>query len=238
MKTASLLSIIVVAATAGCSSSGYKTEDGKVYWYGWKEAAGKTKDLVRGADASTFEVLHHGTYGKDSKRCYHKTTSIALADPASFVSLTEYYAKDKRHAYCGDQLIPGSHAESFELIDSKWSKDKDHCYVHSYDGVRVVAGADPRSFRVLGGYLNSWASDKNSYFYNHEKTPTRDTASFRILDGGFAKDDNTVFFQAEVVAGADPRTFRMVDGAYIGKDKNSYYRLGRPFQPPPEFLHK
>lgn len=236
MKTVSLLSIVVIAATAGCSS-GYKTESGKVYWCGWNEAEGKTKALVPGADASTFKVLRHGTYGKDSKRCYHETKPITNADPASFVPLTANYARDKRHAYYGPDLIPGSDAESFEIIDSKWSKDKNQCYVFALAvGIQVMTGADPKSFRVIGGYLNSWAADKHSYFYDYEKVPTRDPASFTILDGGFAKDEYDVFFQAGVVAGADSATFQMVHGTYIGRDFDSFYRLGQQFQPDSEWL--
>ena len=72
-------------------------------------------------------------------------------------------------------------ADSYEALPGCYSKDKDQVF---YCG-RLVEGADPASFEVLGLYGTTnqhwYARDERNVYYNAEKVFGADPESFHVL---------------------------------------------------------
>ena len=58
----------------------------------------------------------------------------------------------------------------------------------------MVSGSDPESFEIIGGYLDSWATDNNSYYFASKSVPVSDSGIVSILQGGYAKDSFNVYY--------------------------------------------
>lgn len=78
---------------SGCST-GYRKDGNAVYYEYWNEGSGSHKDKLD-ADPETFEVLKDDSYAKDKKRVFYNGDVIKGADAATFEALNEWYAKDK-----------------------------------------------------------------------------------------------------------------------------------------------
>lgn len=81
----------------GCSI-GYEKEANAVYYKSWNEGSGSTKYPVD-ADPQTFQVFKDDNYAKDKEKAFYKGDIIKEADAATFETLGEEYARDKNHGY-------------------------------------------------------------------------------------------------------------------------------------------
>jgi hypothetical protein len=127
--------------------------------------------------------------------------------------------------------------------DEFYGADRSHVF---YEG-KIIAGADPASFRPLAEY--EYGADRNSVFYRGEKLAGADPASFRILlwphetpptkPGSvylkrppgenfsiYAVDARHVWEQDRPMPGRDAATFTLLPMNYT-KDKNGVYQNDR-----------
>ena len=98
---------------------------------------------------------------------YHKTP-IANADAKTFEVLADHYAKDRARVY---------HADTY--------RDGREYYAVRHDRVIEIAGADPASFRYIA---REYARDAANVYFEGVRMAVADTASFELLDYGFARD--------------------------------------------------
>lgn len=121
--------------------------------------------------------------------------------------------------------------------NSEYLKDTQHVYVLRVDEAHVIAGADPKTFRVLPD-IDEYGMDSEHVYYAGCALPDANPATFKHLsdgtygtDGthvywrwklllnvsaakfvslprGYGKDGNVVYWEDERVQGADPLTFQ------------------------------
>ena len=232
--------------------SGYKEQNGKVYFNG-KEITDKN-----------FVVLNDA-FAKDSLYAYYKEKSIAGADIASFKALNEQYAKDKNKVYYCDEYREGQNyyltkrqtvtvvekalPASFTMIEAGYAKDSLHGFYGGvlftvkdittlkgidsrlakddalvYFNCKPVAGSNGKSFEVIN---NNYAKDSlHIYYYGEEKWGVYvlpcNKASFKVLEYPYSKDNTAVFYEHQQVNGADVPTFTVLKHGF-SKDKNTVY---------------
>ncbi len=130
------------------------------------------------ADPATFVPVGERGYGKDKNHVYFcgegiginpqfECSTVAVADPSTFIILSDYYAKDKNGVYDSmGHLITGVDLSTFVLLNDFYAKDKNNVYVDTGGGASIVQGADPTTFQVAtaeqcGNDCNYTAQDKN-----------------------------------------------------------------------------
>jgi hypothetical protein len=159
---------------------------------------------------------------------YGAKTRVAGADPATF----------KVQPLPPHALGPCEHA-----ADEFYGADRAHVF---YDG-KVIAGADPASFRPLAEY--EYGEDRKAIFYQGKALAGADPASFRILlwpdetvsakPGSvyprrppgeafsiYAADARHVWEQGRPMPERDAATFTLLPVGYT-RDKNGVYRNDR-----------
>jgi hypothetical protein len=177
---------------------------------------------ISGVDAATFEVLGRGGFAKDRSRVYQLDRPIS-DDPAHFELLDGGLSKDSTAVYWTDGGILSDDPTHFAVV-----ANNDH-YHFTKDGRTVhvngnpIAGADPATFRVVGG---AYAQDARHVFYFADPVAVADAASFRPLDGPYARDDARVYWMGKAIDGADPATFRVLNAAFecSADAERAYYR--------------
>jgi hypothetical protein len=128
------------------------------------------------------------------------------------------------------QAMPGADAASFQSIGDWFAKDRRHVYfLH-----RVVEGADPESFAVLGGYNAHWAKDETrAYYFSPSKAAGNmwpiESASldaFEILPHGkfaeYARDREAIYHLGKRIRGADAATFAILPSDRMNEAGEAY----------------
>lgn len=229
-------------------AAGYHVRDGRVYYL--NTFPGKAFD-VSGADADSFEVLDGG-FARDRGAVYLDGHALPDADPASFVLLDRSgYAKDTRHVYARDRVV-STDPEHFELLGGDLSRDSAAVYwpdgsvlsddpenfviisnaeryLFTRDAKKVhvngkpIAGADPQSYRVLGG---AYGTDRDGAFYLDEPIVDADSASLRHLQGAYAADVRRAYWMGKEIRGATPASFRVLHEAFecSADEDEAFYR--------------
>lgn len=169
--------------------------------------------LLRGADASTFEVLNY-MYARDASRVYYPFGVLAEADPASFRALDS-------GASFSDFGISLLNFESY-------ASDKNNVYHYAYTIGKpsVVRLADPPSFRSLNG---KFGRDEKSAFIGHRQIKGAQVKSWTLLQGLYSCDDDFCFYGNKRIVGARRESFICLPsfGGLWAKDKYHYYDCGR-----------
>jgi hypothetical protein len=207
--------------------------------------------VIPGSDAGSFTALSDH-YARDKAHVYYcdtyrkgqeyyaiqhnRISVISDADPLTFSYLESNYAKDRRKVFYEGKTFPVRDAESFKLLEYGFAKDKDKGYYLRTE----IAESDGRTFVNLD---NEYSRDaQNVYFswvqMNDVADPlpvtklvtSADTASFNVLEQGYARDSRSVFYKGNRIAGANPATFRMlvtdVENA-DAKDHAAFYKKGK-----------
>jgi hypothetical protein len=153
----------------------------------------------------------------------------------TFELIDRAFARDRVTGYFQQRPIPGSDGTSFARIDDRYSKDARHVF-HSTleprgtDPIRrsmLVKGALPESFKVLDIYGH--AADASQAYYRGELV-TKDVASFKVLDAGYAKTATHVYYTGKPIQGADAASFALLDppsDETDAKDRSSAYKRGK-----------
>lgn len=183
----------------------WEVEGGKVY------VGGRP---LRGADASTFEVLNY-MYARDADRAYYPSGALKEADPASFRVLDS-------GAQFGD-------VGRFLLSFGGYARDKNYVYHYAYTVGKpsVVRPADPATFHSING---RFGRDERTAFVDHRSIKGARVKSWTLLQGSYSCDDDFCFYDNKRMAGAHRGSFiclPSVRGTWA-KDKFRYYQCGRP----------
>lgn len=158
--------------------------------------------VIAEADAARYRALGHD-YGSDGRHAYYEGLRFAVRDAASFQPIDYRFARDAQRGYFERQEIPGSDGAHFALVDV-------HEGAHAHDGrrvyhahveindpnrsphpvVRVLAGAQPATVRVLGG---GYAADGARAWWRGQPMAGADGATLTRLehsadDGADASD--------------------------------------------------
>lgn len=177
---------------------------------------------LAGADAPSFALFNRPGYAKDRNHVYRLDHSIS-DDPAHFELLDGDLSKDGNAVYRSDGTVLSDDPAHFAIISNT-----DH-YLFTRDSRVVavngkpVAGADPATFRVLGG---AYARDDRRVFYFTDQIADADLTSFHPVDGPYAIDSRRVYWMGKPIAGADPSTFRVLNADFecSADQKHAYYR--------------
>lgn len=183
--------------------------------------------VIPGADPATFEIFE-GRFTRDAKNVY-AGHEVYCDDPANFEVVSINFVKNSHSVYGSDKqgrtTVVSKDVANFRLIS-----DVDH---HSFcmDSTRVfvngnvLPGAEPGSFRVLGGAYSRDAT--KSYYFNELMPPGTDVESLKPLAGGYAKDRGRAYYLGKVLPGADAATFEITDPRWPkAKDKGQLYDQG------------
>lgn len=166
-------------------------------------------DLKGIVDLPTFESLKDLSgkatrFSKDKNYVYGRALQeptifvVDNIDPKTFVALLMDLLRDDR--YPEDELSG--------WIPVEFYKDANHVYSAEYAGLRILEGADPKTFEIIkspNGKYSAYAKDKTTIYslaplyQNPEleysfKLKGADHASFQVLDSNHAKDINTHYY--------------------------------------------
>ena len=192
MNTTRLVLVASLFMT-GCSM-GYEKDDNAVYYKYWNEGSGSHKYKID-ADPRTFTVLKDDNYAKDKHTVFYNGDVIKGADAATFESLREDYARDENSGYYGKYPIKSSTGRTFRVIDDDYSTDGINIFfdtlplnVCSVKNFRFVFNDEEAPYRwTTDGcfyyYMNyKVPSDDYANMQVYEKS------------GGLSKDRNYVYF--------------------------------------------
>lgn len=192
--------------TMGVTNTSYYRDKNHVYQYHNFEGEAVSHgaiSILEGADPATFRVVANG-YSVDASSVFHQLfneTKRTKIDPKSF-EIYGGFAKDKKGIYNAEaKPLIGVDVGSFETHgDDYYGKDNSH--VFSIYSVNYIEGADAKNFMSLGcGY----GRDTQSVYFQGEKIPEADLATFNALAPQYSGDD----------------VCRAQDKNYIYKDGNS-----------------
>jgi hypothetical protein len=178
--------------------------------------------VLRGADAASFQPLDRPGWAKDARHVYLRDTPIS-DDPAHFELFDGNLAKDRAAVYWSDGSVLSDDPAHFAIVSNAehylFTKDGDTVHVNG----RPIDGADPATFRVLGG---AYSTDGPSGFYFSERIPDADVASLRPLEAPYADDGKRVYWMGKPIDGADPATFRVLNANFecSADSRRAYYR--------------
>jgi len=169
----------------------------KVYW---------GAEVIKGADAKTFEFLARDHFYRDKKRVFYLGQRIPDADPDTFKvfhcarGMTQfgYYAKDAANAY----------------------------YIHTFRIIRVKK-IYTRDLEGFWGLDDQYAVD-NVYVYGRGvKRENSDPDNLQELGHGYWGDKNNIYYDGKILAGADPETFRVIGGNMYATDRYNLFWNGQ-----------
>ncbi|MFL6159709.1 MAG: DKNYY domain-containing protein [Marmoricola sp.] len=247
-----LLAILTACGGAPSSafhSAGYYVRGDTVYYLNAFPGKAFTID---DADAKTFDIIDTA-YAKDKGAVYLDGAPLADADPASFALLDQpNYSEDAGHVFLRDRVVTIDVAHFAFFSGGGLSKDSEHVYgsdgqalsddpehftilsskssyLFTADSRTVwvngnpVKGADPATFKVLGG---AYAKDADRTYYFDQPVPGADASSFKTLDEPYARDDAHAYWMGKVVTGADPDTFVVLNADFecTADAKHAFYR--------------
>lgn len=186
-------------------------------------------------------------YTRKAGRWHHDATPVAAADAASFQPLDARFARDSARGYYLGQAIEGSHGASFRVLSEHEARDDRAVYwadtyrkAQEYWSVRhvlvrVIDGADPARYQVLG---HGYASDTRQVWFQGRPFAVRDPASFTPIDSRFARDAQRGYFDRIEVPGSHGPSFEVLadDGGGHARDRHRVYsahiELKDPLKPP------
>jgi len=184
-----------------------------------------------------------GDYHRKGGRWHFDELPMQLADPASFKPLGRFFARDKQRGYYRDVAIADSDGATFEALSEHAARDSRHVYwadtyrkgqeywAYQHLRVRVVAGAEPASYRALP---HDYGRDARSAFHQGRAFAVRDPASFEVLDARFTRDAQRGYFERVEIAGSDGATFELIDvrdGRYA-RDRQQVFHTAPETQRP------
>ncbi len=133
--------------------------------------------VVRGADASSFEVLRPEPepedeslcreYARDREYVYHKVLTVGKvsvvrgACPTTFRAAGCGFGLDREAVFFELYRLPKCDPASWRHLGSGYSRDRERVYY----GQRLIVGADAATFEVLpGGLFGVWARDARRFY--------------------------------------------------------------------------
>lgn len=238
-----LFPLVLTFLLTACANlvTGYKTENGKVYFYTPNSITGTSTIEVEGADAATFKELPDPRYGRDKNHVYMGAGVVVGADPVSFRTMDKLsllgmskYARDNRHIFREGSIVPGADPATFKALKGEYAIDHHQVY---YDGAPFTT--DTKGFAVIDEYYARDSSDvylmgnplgvcsvQNFEFVfpapNNGKNNPQESSS------EWARDGCDYFFAGQKMPSADYANVTVLQGSMgIMKDSRTAYLRGR-----------
>ena len=146
-------------------------------------------DRIPDADATSYRVLGFG-HARDAHRVYDEGVPFVVRDPATFEPLDRSFGRDALRGYYRHVEIPGSDGATFSMIDpddASHVRDRAHVWYGLIDVdhpdrgpfpvVRLLAGGDPATLKVLG---RGYAVDPPNVWHAGRRLAGADAGTFRI----------------------------------------------------------
>ncbi|MCE7063933.1 DKNYY domain-containing protein [Dyadobacter sp. CY326] len=132
------------------------------------------------------------------------------------------YLADSKGVFASNGTrMKGVDAATFKPLPRLYSSDKNHVYVFDVLELKIIEGADPASFKLLGG---DHAIDKKQAYWMYDVIAGSDVSTFEKINELYAKDGKQVYFAAQPLLGSDPQTFEVLPGQLsCSYDKNHVY---------------
>jgi hypothetical protein len=177
----------------GCSI-GYQKDGNAVYYKYWNEGSGSHKNKLD-ADPVTFEVLKHDSYAKDKQKVFYKGDIIKGADATTFETLDEWYASDKNKGYYGRDSIISSKGRTFQVIDDYYSTDGVNVFYDTLPLNVCSAKAFRFVFGDTNEYARWATDGCFYYYMNYKvPSDDYGNMQVYKKGGGLSKDKNYVYF--------------------------------------------
>jgi hypothetical protein len=175
-------------------SNGYSRDKNHVFYSG---------KMLAGLDAS-FVTITWSKYASDLKFVYDGDKLINDADPETFNCPKLGLCYDKNYVYSNDNRIANGDGYTFIFLSEHYAKDKNNVYYVAEEGlgVFVLAGAHPKTFKVL-----------------------QDT-----VDVGYGKDDLRVYINRDYMKGVNAKKFNILSNkeqtrCFDATDGNYYFKM-------------
>lgn len=234
MQRYALLGLLSVTMATSCKT-GFRKEEGKVWYYEWTTLQGGFRNEVDSADYETFKVLSDD-YAHDKNYAWHGPRMLTGADGSTFKTLGKAYAKDRSMVYYEGKLIVGADPATFKVRSKYYATDDSDCYWEGF----ALKVHDLKTFHLIGkdnDWTTSWGVDSRYAYYldrgglieGHHML-LADAATFEpIVPKGdsdlsydYARDKYQVYYCDTLVVGADPATFELINWR-VARDKNHVY---------------
>lgn len=198
----------------------YSADARHVWFYDMVIQGADPASFVAPSDASTSYLAH------DAHDYYKTGAPLHVADMGSFKQVDDSWAVDNKLVYyIGDfgyqdtitnYKVPIGDYHTFCVLNHNYAVDAKQVYFQN----KVVAGADPSSFRVLKSGQN-FGQDKNRTYYEERGTAIRDLKDLKHKKKNLADDiwntfhsDGTTVYNPELMAmppGTDFETIHRVE---------------------------
>jgi hypothetical protein len=129
MKYSALLLILMLC---GCEI-GYQKNEDSIEWVHWNEGTGKVVDVLDVSDPSKVKILNE-YYAKDDLKVFWRQLDVKGADPSTFKVLhSEFsYASDKKAVYFQNKEIPNATPEDFTPTAHNYGVSKKHVFYQTH----------------------------------------------------------------------------------------------------------
>jgi hypothetical protein len=186
--------------------------------------------VISKSDGPSFAFLE-SAYSSDKYHVYYYGAAIS-DKPSGFKIIYRSKNNGPRLTLStdGERILKGKNsfmsgkadAGSFEQIDrTDYFRDKFRVYSLN----KIIDGADPATFEIVGRFDGRYTQDANAIFYNGNRVPGIDKATHDIIDEVHHRDASKVFFGLDPLS-EDPENFKVLSRAY-SKDSKSVYWRGR-----------
>ncbi|MFK3861813.1 DKNYY domain-containing protein [Pseudoalteromonas rhizosphaerae] len=192
---------------------------------------GMISNLLRGIANAGYCVV--------DQHVYFNAKLIENADAESFTTyslanLNTYdaalYAKDKQHLYYCGNAISGVNSDNLKAkiigTDLYWINDS-----QVVKGERIVAGADPKSYKAYSySFWNiSGRKGRQVIYHNDEPVPEIDAQSFKPIDDSYGKDQQHIFYANIAILtdiDVDTASFTRLDENFASDNQHIFYLNG------------
>jgi hypothetical protein len=229
---------------------GYQKSGGAWVYVTWDTGSGRVAHDIKGADASTFEILSADNYARDKEHVYFKMHRLDNADPSTFVVVSDLvyvYGKDRNRVWLRDVLVRDADPATFETLRFPYARDRSHVFcgtlrmkVQDMDSFEVLQGTSSLQTSFAKGkpfneqyrdlevtqdnpisWGSGWAHDDRACYFGPFELKNADHNSFTVLSGIYAKDKDRVYWCWMQIPLADAKTFKLRDKiSGIGMDKD------------------
>jgi hypothetical protein len=166
------------------------------------------RTFVLSRDPGNFAKIRDGFY-KDSRHAF-MADRIISDDPGNFSFLETMdgitYWMDSHGIIANDIRIDSADVNTFWILRYGYSADKDHVYMIEDASLKVLAGIDPKTFRVVSRY---YTMDASRVYWRGKVLPDSDPENFKILNEEVhcSHDGKRAYHWNNIILNVDPSEF-------------------------------
>jgi hypothetical protein len=145
---------------------------------------------------------------------------LADADPCTMRRLSASVVADQRYVWCFGRRVPDASGATFKIlggVDGIYAVDDQHAFVEDCEGYRIIAAADPKTFRCLS---YGCACDAHDVYFRGEVLEGVG-GHFTLDRCGFLRGQHAVYHYGFALP-LDPATFEVLDLERKLKDTNPF----------------